>query len=48
MSTQKLKMSSPSPWDGCGKEALPSEARVLEQRRLVFRGMDNTAGRAVR
>lgn len=45
MSTWKPRMGCPSPGDGCGKEGLLSEARMLVQRRLVCMGMDNTAGR---
>lgn len=44
MSTQRLKMSSPSPGDGCGKEAVLSGARVLEQRQLLCKGMENIVG----
>lgn len=41
-------MSSPSPGDGCGKEAVLSGARVLEQRQLLCKGMENIVGGGVR
>ena len=47
MSTWRLKMGSHSPGGEGGKETLPSEARVLEQRKLVYRKVSNT-GRVVR
>jgi len=40
-------MGSHSPGGECGNETLPSEARVLEQRKLVYRKVSNT-GRVVR
>ena len=42
MSTWRLKMGSHSPGGECGNETLPSEARVLEQRKLVYRKVNNT------